>query len=560
MPSRISTRRGPASAAADSANLSVPTSTFRAELPDRAGRVAAALLLFVGAVVQLLTLAAAKITWTSDEGIVALMGLHISRGQARPIFCYGSFYGGTLEPHYLAGMFSIFGASVGTFRASLILLLALLTALVWAIGRRTLGSGVALAAAVYLTVPPFFYLYKGLTSDGVYVTLALLGAGILYVAIRLDQSLGRGEPTNRWIVVLGVIAGLGWWVTPLIAYFYVAVLLWFVLVRRAVFRRPMNYLLFLLSFGVGSLPWWVANVRNSWRSLTDPALAPVSAIPSGENFLRFWTAGVPVLFGARPHTLAADSFPGASFVAIALFGIPVVLSAAAALRRAIAPSGPQWVNRSEARYLVLFLLSILSMYLTVSWNPDTYIPEPRYLFPIYVPFSLLVGFTIVRVMRGVPAFVVVLATAALVVFHVVGIARAPVQDDFLNLPTTGRAAPLVRALEDRGLHDVYAGYWTAYRLAFESQERIRAATFGTGTDRADRYPAYAIEVARSNNPAVVLRGEDLETFAEYLRNRGAPHKLLRMGLHVVFWDLPPDVVEQIRLLRSPPPPDPLPPP
>jgi hypothetical protein len=158
---------------------------------------------------------------------------------------------------------------------------------------------IGLLAAGYLAVPPYFFLYKGLTSDGAYDAVAVLGTFLLYAALRLEESLRRSRDGRLWITLLGLAAGLGWWVDPLIVYFYLAVLIWFVVVRPSVFAHLSFYPLFAGAFFLGGFPWWHNNIRFSWHSLTAPELAVASMAgasacrgAAGDGFVFQWARAV----------------------------------------------------------------------------------------------------------------------------------------------------------------------------------------------------------------------------------------------------------------------------
>jgi hypothetical protein len=506
-------------------------------------------ILLLGFAVQSFSLARGLVPWSSDQGIVALMGRHIALGIAHPIFCYGSYYGGTLEPHLTSLVFLAFGMTRFTYRLSLMLFLAAIVLLVSAIGRRFLGRKEALAAAAYLAFPPFYFLLKGLTSDGAYDSLAFLGGLIAYAALRLEDALGTGSPARRWLALLGLAAGLAWWVHPLSLYFGIAVVAWFLVVRPAVFLRLRDLPVFLASFVLGSLPWWIGNVGRGWLSLKTREAATLPLPLAVKGFFRFFTEAVPVLFGGRSFYAASESFPGARWIALAIFAAPIVATVVRLSRAGVRRprTGASAADFRESRVLLFLLILVLAMQGFTSLSQRTYEAEPRFLFPVYVPFSLLFGYWIVRLYRTRRS-VALAAGIAVAAFHAVGLARTEPQE---NAPTTGTVAPLIRALDEIGVQDVYTGYWTAYRLAFESGERIRPGIFGV--EAADRYPDSTRAVDLSKSPAVVLHGPEAERFREYLSRVRSRAKSVRVGPHDVFWDLEPAVLEEIRRARGVPP-------
>jgi 4-amino-4-deoxy-L-arabinose transferase-like glycosyltransferase len=500
-------------------------------------------LVFLGWAVQALVLAAGKIPWTSDQGIVALMGRHISRLEHWPLFCYGSFYGGTLEPHFTAIVFSILGPTVLAYRISLMLLLGILIAVTATLTRAAFGSRAGAIAAAYLAVPPYFFLLKGLTSDGAYDTLAVLGGVILYSVLRLEASVRAGEPSRFWPFLIGLCAGLGWWVHPVFLYFYPSILLWLFLVSPPALRRLGKAPWAFAGLLIGSAPWLLVNLFYGWPSLRVPEAAGVPLRQAAYQFFQFWRDGVGVLFGGRPFYGWHDVFPGARLVALGLFAIAFVGAASLVTlnrtRLRSADADP------AARPALLAILTILCMQILVSFNARSYQSDPRFLFPMYVPFAMLLGWAVVRLGESRRRLAFALA-AAVVCLNAFSLAAGPSHSEPMQ-PTTGSLKRLIEVLDERGLRDVYTGYWTAYRIAFESKERIYAAAFGR--ERTDRYPAYFERVGKSPRPAVVLGLEEAKEFEEYLASRGAHARQIRVDAHKVFWDLPPEIVDEMRRLR-----------
>ena len=500
-------------------------------------------MLAAGLAVQLATMAAGKIHWNSDQAIVGLMGRHILTGQEHPTFYYGSHYAGTLEPHYLALVFSVFGASYTTYRLGMVLLLLLHSLLVYALARRVFGQCAALVAVAYLALPPFFFLYKGLTSDGAYTSLAVLGAAMLYAAVRLEEAVREGQKRAAigWIFLLGILAGLAWWLIHLAAYFYLAILAWFLLVRRAVFARLVHYVVFLGAFLLGSLPWWLANVGKGWPSMGVPGISRLRAGRFLSGLLAFFFEGVPSLFGARPGALHPDIFPGASVVALVIYVLPLAVALYmlfAAKKRGVEPAD---------RVLLLQVLLLFSIPLVAGFHEDTYKFDMRYVYPVYAPFALLLGLVVCRTRwsRWTGGAV----AAAILLFHLTSIVRAPRVPAALSQPSGAAVDAVVRALGERGIHEAYASYWLAYSLAFQSREEIVVAPFGRGTNGAARYEGYLSRVAASPNPAFVLWGREAERFAEFLRLRASVAETFDVGPYRVFWKVSPQALAEAAKLR-----------
>jgi hypothetical protein len=92
------------------------------------------------------------------------------------------------------------------------------------------------------------------------------------------------------------------------------------------------------------------------------------------------------------------------------------------------------------------------------------------------------------------------AFSGLTVVGLVDLTSFPPQQ-FTNV---GPVGPLERTLADVGVNHVVAGYWTAYKLAYESDGRIVVSpTF------ADRRPQWSREVESSPSMAIVYAKNEL---------------------------------------------------
>ncbi|HEY2934273.1 MAG TPA: glycosyltransferase family 39 protein, partial [Acidobacteriota bacterium] len=354
-----------------------------------------AALLLVAITIQILVLRAGRIHWTSDQAVVAIMARDIVQRGAHPVFYYGSAYAGSLEPHWVAFCFALFGVSITTYHLAMIALLVVLLCIVYGTTRTAFSRPVALLAVGYLALPPYFFLYKGLTSDGAYDAVAILGAFLLYAALRLEASIRQSGKVRLWVTVLGLAAGMGWWVDPLIVYFYLAVLAWFVVVRPSVFLQLSFYPFFIGAFLMGGFPWWVNNIRFSWHSLTAPELA---AAPQGQiinQFAGFWKLGLPIILASRPVFNRVDTYGGESIVSAVLYLVPTFLLLFYVLKhRKLLRSKPVGEIPAQARTLLLLLLPLLIVPCLVAVNNRSDLSEPRYLFALYAFYPIAFGFSI----------------------------------------------------------------------------------------------------------------------------------------------------------------------
>jgi hypothetical protein len=107
-------------------------------------------------------------------------------------------------------------------------------------------------------------------------------------------------------------------------------------------------------------------------------------------------------------------------------------------------------------------------------SPSTWIvDEPRYVVMLLPVLVLLVGQALTTVLRAAVAVVARVALSTLVLWQLTTSPEFERRADGLFVPAS--FAPLIEELERNGPRRVFAGYWVAYRLDFETDERLVAA-------------------------------------------------------------------------------------
>ncbi len=195
-----------------------------------------------------------------DEAVNAVMALRIARGEDAPLFLYGVDYLSSVEA-WAAGLFwRLFGVSDVTFRilpwttsVGSVVLLGLL-------GRRLFGAAAGAAAAWMLVLAPPFFAHLMAIAIGGYAEglFCALLAWLAFLRLRTLERLGRARPLHY--AGFSLLAGVSWWVYPMILPFLLPVgLVWM--------RHPRG-------IGSATLPWRdlllphrAAGVERPWRIL-----------------------------------------------------------------------------------------------------------------------------------------------------------------------------------------------------------------------------------------------------------------------------------------------------
>jgi hypothetical protein len=392
---------------------------------------------------------------TSDEAIVGLMARHaLADGQITAFF-WGQPYGGSLEPLLAAGVFAVAGSSTIALKMVPLLLSVAATLLIVPLGRRLAGDRVARYAAAAFWVSAANFVWWSTKAVGFYWSCLILGLLFLLLVIRLVE---RPEGGAAW-TALGLVGGLGWWTSPQFLHFAIPGLLW--LVWRLRGRVVRGLAIAAVPALLGAAPWIWHNVRLGFPSLGSGATPPVSFLAHMKSFV---VQGVPVALGLD-QTIP---LPGRPLVWAVYLGLGAA-TAVALLRRP--PRTWPWLL-----LLVVGLYPfVYSMFPTVP-----IVGEGRYL--LYLgPFLwlLVLGVAPKRAWVLPVALVPMLALTAVSLVRIRDV-NVPIAPD-VRMPNDDRA--LVAFLDDHGVTHLVANYWIAYRLAFETHERIIATPVDPGQNR-----------------------------------------------------------------------------
>jgi Ig-like domain from next to BRCA1 gene len=493
-----------------------------------------AVLAAVAAVLTAWLLGSSRIPRGADQAVVALMARHILEGHGHPVFYWGSTYGGTLESHLLVPTFALLGVTPQVFRAFYVVLWAafLLGAVVFT--ARLFGRTAALFAAAFLAVPPFFLPYKILTSDGAYASVALLGLGALWLTCEADARLSAGHPVGTTLAALGLVVGLGLWVSPVTLPVSALAIAWVVV-------RPRPRLCFgplltgAAAVALGAAPSLVWNLRHVGGSVTARELTLATGGGLLVNAKGFLSASLPVLLGAaRPHFSgdAGLSFPGARAV-VPLLILGLLLPALVAARD------------DRRLRLLIAVPGVLSCAAVLVRRLDT--TEPRYLVAAFAALVPLLGFSLARAQAvgGGSRTLAIAGFAVLLASDLSGSVHAHRHlEDTDDAQVTGPLGPLLGELRTRGVTHLWTSYWLSYRVTFESGGEIFAAPIPR--EDGDRYAPIQEAVRRFSDPAVVLLPLRDDCFRRYLVEQAEPFSESRSGSFAIFYALPAAVRDLVR--------------
>jgi 4-amino-4-deoxy-L-arabinose transferase-like glycosyltransferase len=415
-------------------------------------------------------------------------------------------------------LFFLSGPGYVALRVVPVLLSVVAALLVWRVGRRTIGdpAGGVAAALLWLWFPEnlvhLTHQYDFYASDIVYCALILL------LCLRVVE-----RPDRLRVGLLGLTLGLAFWQTVQIVPVALPAIIW------TAWKQPRSlrhaWIAAVLAV-VGALPWIVWNLRHDWGSL----MVRATRHEYVHSLRIFVSPLLPMTLGLRTPLTGQLLVPSKILVSLAYL-VVVLLFVYAAVRARRA-------NRSllyavAAAFPLIWALSRRVSFLTAT---------PRFLIVLTPVLAVLAA----QGGRRIGA-ALALAAAAFAI-SVVSLNRMNADASAFHprgLPVTPRnLGPLVAGLGRLQLDHVYADYWIAYRLDFDSHEHIVASeidpvhgSLGPGglvvAGTKPRYPPYAWAVQAHRHGFVFFRRSlGPRPIAAQLRARG--YRRVLIGPYVIF--------------------------
>jgi 4-amino-4-deoxy-L-arabinose transferase-like glycosyltransferase len=440
----------------------------------------------------------------ADEAVGGLMAKHELHGQFVGAFYWGQAYGGTLETWLAAPLLAIFGPSYVALRIVPIALSAVAALVVWRIGLRTMSKPAALTAAGLAWCFPSSLLWKTSHFHIFYASGMLLGLLTVLQALRMRERV-----STKGMLLLGLVAGLGLWQSFQLATIVPPTLIWLAYRRRDLLRYwPQAGAGFLVGFA----PVLASNLQHGWWSRDIGR--PGDEIDYLHRVLQFFTNGLPIALDLRtPVTLHWLAWkPLAILVYAALLVGFVVLVAA---------------TRRNGRFSKLGLIATIAVAFPALYaiSPLTSAPDIASYVTVFMPLIALLLCSWARDARQaaiVSAAALIVMAGSVTQLHA-DYSQSP-RPDFSQLgtraPLPRSFAPLITKLNELGIKRVYASYWIAFRIDFESNERIIAADMRPEALRTNaagavipqpddplfnsRHPEYGTTVSRVQAPAFVF--------------------------------------------------------
>lgn len=464
-----------------------------------------------------------------DTAIIGLMARHPGRGATM----WGQPYGSPLEAWLAAPFVAALGPTTEALRFAYFLLGLALVPMAYLLGR-ALDPRAALPAAVVVACGPPYVLLLASLPPPMYPLALLLAAGVLLAALAADERRAAGRPSAPLLAAWGALSGLALWTHLMTASVVAASGAW-LLWRGRGRARPL--LVGAAALVAAGAPLWWHLVRHgqalgvvgfSGRRQSMAAHLREVLPRLHEPLGGLVGTHAPLVADDPGHVVLAPPWVAASLVL--LYGVGLIAAA----------------RRSRQRPAAVLLLATAALALLAFPFPVRSGPESiRFLTPLYLPVAALVAWAPLGRGQARRAWMLALALAVsqltaaarlLSAWRAADRAAAP----FL-LPDLGAVR---QALEANGARYAYATYAPAYRLTYESAERLIASQ--PWNERFLHWPLpYLDEVRFGKGVAWVLTPSapgELPPPADFeaaLRMAGGTARRIEAGPAVVYLDFVP---------------------
>ncbi|HEY1738102.1 MAG TPA: hypothetical protein VGI86_05300, partial [Acidimicrobiia bacterium] len=469
------------------------------------------LLVLGGFVLRAVILASPLGRLDSDEAIVGLMGLSIGHFHKPPLFYWGQYYGGTIEPMLVAVTTRFSRSALAVKIVPLGLSVVSGYTIVRAARRMMPRAQAWLAGALLVAWPGTVWLST--KERGFYWMTLLLVALALLVALRLHDA--RPAWPVRDAVLLGVLCGLAWYESAQCAFVLVPLLAWLLVCDRP----PLRTVLQVLGGGViGGAPWLFGVVKYGSRVTQQPG---GDATYTG-RVRRAFGQLIPRILGVRPSYYGGWLLAGAGFVVYVALVAAVVVLAIVGINRMRRAGAVSWWQRAATPLTLLVLLALTFPFLVAIPATSSSTFEPRYALLLVPTAALLVAWCARRFWIAALIVAAALAFGTANVHALIHFER--VQPAALDLrPST--LAPLEQALAQEHVTRVFADYWIANPLTFDNKHGIVASP---------------LDFPRSSQLLETVSAAQARDWVVYKnsdRARAVPVRLAQLGVHVTRRDV-----------------------
>ncbi len=426
----------------------------------------------------------------ADEAVVALMGRAIATGHRPPVFFYGQYYGGTIEPFLVGLALKIHNGPLSVKMVPLLLSGVACWPFQRALKRIVGARRSWLGAALLFSWPGTTWLST--KERGFYWVGMVLVCCAVWLAVQIQQTT---TPSIRLWALFGLNAGVAWYDSAQCMYLIAPLSIWLVATQRPNARK-----IAAASAGaiIGAIPW----LYGFWQFRNRVFQQETSGVSYATRLWGVVRELLPRTLGLRRLFVPGWTF-GIFGLALFIMLIAMFIFYANEFRNRARPHTASWIPICLVIFPLFAAVPTLSVFLS----------EPRYGL-YFIP--TVVAFIVTRVKQFktmVGVAIVALAIACASAAQLNSIARHRQQPLLDLVPSDTRT--LEQVLHHRNISTIYADYWVAYPITFRGSAGLIASPLDL-----PRIPAYQqiVDGARTTTWVLYRDSQRDRAIAKALRN------------------------------------------
>ncbi|GAB4418336.1 MAG: hypothetical protein Kow00106_14310 [Anaerolineae bacterium] len=465
-----------------------------------------------------------------DEGMVGLQAMHILHGE-RPVFHPGQPYLGALESYLIALVFAVAGANAVTLKLVPWLFGGLYVTTTGWLGWRAFDRRVGVLAALLAACAPSYLLITGTKAWGATAETLALGNLALVGASYVADSAQPDVVRRRSLIGLGLVLGLGCWISWLIVFYAlpaaVIVLVWG--------REPLRHawMWALGAFVAASSPLWGYNLAHNFATFR------YLLADQGDTLGNLAAVLAHLTYDLAPRLVSNDPrWPGLSWPAI--WWLQIVYEGGL-----VGLGVWAWRARRQPTRVMLALFSlgvpliyVLSGYGNRALNEFGFDATGRYVLMIHSALPIGAAALTVRLARGQPwrRFLAAAVLTSVVGLNLLGSSRLDLAKAFASPYYTRQPVslePLIEFLDRENIQHVWTDVGIAHVLMFATHERVLAADWYDiyGAKGLVRFPDVPLRIYAARRVAfveVVLPEQRETRFEQAFRQAGIAYRSARV--------------------------------
>jgi hypothetical protein len=396
-----------------------------------------------------------------DTSTIWLMAKHMLKGEF-PLFFYGQYYLGPLEPLIIAFFWMIFGIKTSTLYFGNIFFSVLFGVSAYFLGKQTKDKMIGLLFMLFVTFPSPYFFKASIMPFGYLIEISFLGNLIFLLSLRSCSKASKDHKTLYYIL-MGIVSGVGFWTHYTFVYYLVPVCI-YLFINETFKSLIKNSIFGLVSFFLAGFPFWFFTFKYNF--LTFKFISQPQNIARLPVFIKSLATHISSMLGVNFLSNNVLDFPRLLFFFIYVVCVVFFLINSFSKKKFIS---------NNNLLFVLFFVFIVLFY--IGFRSRSYAGES---FFYLIPFVTFIGISFSCAMSRLLEYskMVGLCIVCLVVgFNFFGICKMIVQSRHLSESIGKNINTKIEFLKNNNIYCISGSEFNGRAISFFSNEEIIASGF-----------------------------------------------------------------------------------